>query len=138
MSFHITYLRRAAHTEETQDQRIEGTQIEIGRGAGCDIILDDLRVSLRHATIEQRGLVYILTDVPDANGTYVNGEAIETHQLADSDTIHIGSYTLRVRLPSPEEPLAIEVEYPETRLFAGQTAQVAYRARYKLSSGFFT
>ena len=55
MPFHITYLRRVDqdHTEEIQQQYLRGNKIEIGQGTGCNIVIEDVRVSLLHATIEK-------------------------------------------------------------------------------------
>ncbi|HVY62972.1 MAG TPA: FHA domain-containing protein, partial [Planctomycetota bacterium] len=54
-----------------------GPIIFVGRNESNDICLPSLRVSKRHASIQQRlGRLY-LTDLGSTNGTYVNGTRVE-------------------------------------------------------------
>ncbi len=129
MAFEITYHRQ----ERTQDI-IEGDRVEIGRSDSSDIFLGDLRVGWHHATIERMGTAYVLTDSEDDNGTYVNGRVIETHQLANHDRILIGPYTLRIRLPTPGEPLRIDVEESRVDSQLEGASPIAYHKQYKLTA----
>ena len=140
MPFHITYLRRLDQdrTEEIQRQYLRSTKIGIGQGAGCDIVIDDVRVSSLHATIEQVDAGYLLKDVLNANGTYVNGKLIQSHLLATYDTIQIGSSVFLVCTASPAEPLVLQIEHPAPAPPAGAAAPVAYRQNLRLPSGFLT
>lgn len=55
-----------------------GDKLVIGREAACDVILNDTRVSRRHASIERTGKnSFRLVDHDSANGTFVNEERIE-------------------------------------------------------------
>jgi adenylate cyclase len=71
--------------------------IEIGRGAQCDIRVDDQEVSRLHARIELRGGAFFVVD-KSANGTYVTqitGEHLALHRgelrLSGAGSITIGS-----------------------------------------------
>jgi pSer/pThr/pTyr-binding forkhead associated (FHA) protein len=66
----------------------------IGRDPDCEILIDNIGVSRRHATIERANGDYILTDLKSHNGTFVNGQRIYHHQLDDGDEFFIGKYSL--------------------------------------------
>jgi DNA-directed RNA polymerase subunit RPC12/RpoP len=66
----------------------------IGRSLTADIRLDDPTVSRRHALICcQESLVRVLDD-RSLNGTCVNGQRVEWHDLADGDELLVGRYRL--------------------------------------------
>ena len=63
----------------------------IGREVGCDILIDDRQVSRKHAAIElANDGGYLLTDLNSKNGTFINGQKIDTPvSLNDGDVIKI-------------------------------------------------
>jgi ABC-type multidrug transport system ATPase subunit/CRP-like cAMP-binding protein len=61
----------------------------IGRAETCDIMLDHPGVSRTHAIIQCVGDVCQITDLNSTNGTFVNGERIQTSVLRDGDQIWI-------------------------------------------------
>lgn len=67
-------------------------QIAIGRDATCDIVVDNIGASRRHATIEQTSEGYVLADLKSHNGTFVGGQKVFHHQLKDTDEFFIGKY----------------------------------------------
>jgi hypothetical protein len=69
----------------------------LGRGEGNNIVVNDPRASRRHAEIYFDGQDFVLSDLQSSNGTYLNGERIDTERLVDGDRIEIGlkSYTFR-------------------------------------------
>ncbi|MBW1880879.1 MAG: sigma-54-dependent Fis family transcriptional regulator, partial [Deltaproteobacteria bacterium] len=69
----------------------------LGRSDRCDVALPTEDVSRVHCLVEQRADGWWLTD-RSRNGTQVNGEAIERHQLKDGDVLGIGDYTARFAL----------------------------------------
>jgi len=67
-------------------------RISIGRHTDNDIVLmGDLRVSRRHAELEDRGQLWILRDLGSRNGTLLNGKRITESPLRGGDRIAIGS-----------------------------------------------
>jgi len=62
----------------------------IGRLPDRDVVLDDPLVSRRHCEIRRSGANYRLVDLGSANGTLVNGEPIDSHQLSNGDSLDIG------------------------------------------------
>jgi hypothetical protein len=67
----------------------------IGR-KGCDLVLNDSRVSRRHAELKIVGQKLVIEDLKSTNGTQVNGTTITSKQLAPNDLITIGETSLRI------------------------------------------
>jgi pSer/pThr/pTyr-binding forkhead associated (FHA) protein len=67
----------------------------VSRSPAADIALDDASASRRHALFVCREDGVDVVDDRSLNGTWVNGERIERHRLADGDTIVVGRTTLR-------------------------------------------
>ncbi len=66
----------------------------IGRSPECDIFLDDVTVSRRHAVITESGGRFAIEDQGSLNGTFLNRRRIEHAALADDDELQIGKYRL--------------------------------------------
>jgi RNA polymerase subunit RPABC4/transcription elongation factor Spt4 len=66
----------------------------IGRSPECQIFLDDVTVSRRHAELERVGESFTIRDLGSLNGTYVNRRRIESTVLQDDDEVQIGKYRL--------------------------------------------
>lgn len=138
MSFKIERHMVEKNRSSTETTYIDKTKIYIGSGPGDDIYLDDLKVSLDHATIESVGNIYILKDTDSTHGTYVNQQRVKERHLANNDEIHIASYTLRISLSAPENPIEIVVEQADANALVEKWGKVAYLEKYRLSSSFFT
>lgn len=68
----------------------------IGRAPENDIVLDSQDVSRRHARIDCSASGIRIHDLGSTNGTRVNGESVSVADLADRDTISVGSQRLRI------------------------------------------
>jgi hypothetical protein len=66
----------------------------IGRSPDCEIFLDDVTVSRRHAEIVREGERFTIHDLGSLNGTFVNRTRIDTVELYDDDEVQIGKYRL--------------------------------------------
>lgn len=66
----------------------------IGRARDCDILVDNLGVSRHHCSIVQDGSNWKLVDQGSNNGTFLNGEKVNTQVLANGDRIILGKYSL--------------------------------------------
>jgi pSer/pThr/pTyr-binding forkhead associated (FHA) protein len=66
----------------------------IGRSPDCDIFLDDVTVSRRHAVALKQGDAFVIEDQGSLNGTFLNRRRIETAELSDDDELQIGKYRL--------------------------------------------
>ncbi|HWC79927.1 MAG TPA: DUF3662 and FHA domain-containing protein [Pseudonocardiaceae bacterium] len=69
----------------------------VGRGQDADFRLPDTGVSRRHLEITWDGQSAMLADLGSTNGSTVNGQAVQTWQLADGDVIRIGHSSLVFR-----------------------------------------
>ena len=69
----------------------------IGRDPQNDVVLDDRRVSRKHAEIRLRLGRYTLYDLQSTNGTYVNGRRVAEKVLEDKDKISIGGLEIVFR-----------------------------------------
>lgn len=72
----------------------EGERTQIGRSPDCEIFLDDVTVSRRHAVLTQRDGQFFIEDQGSLNGTFLNRRRIESAQLEDGDELQIGKYRL--------------------------------------------
>jgi hypothetical protein len=71
-----------------------GERTTIGRSPDCDIFLDDVTVSRRHAVLIARGDEFFIEDQGSLNGTYVNRRRIESERLESGDEVQVGKYRL--------------------------------------------
>ena len=73
---------------------LERTQTTIGRTPDCDIFLDDVTVSRRHAIVAKGAETFTLEDLGSLNGTFLNRHRIEQADLENGDEVQIGKYRL--------------------------------------------
>ena len=66
----------------------------IGRSPDCDVFLDDVTVSRRHAVLIRRGEEWFIEDQGSLNGTFLNRHRIESASLENGDELQIGKYRL--------------------------------------------
>jgi len=66
----------------------------VGRSPDCDIFLDDVTVSRRHAVVVKRDDALQIEDEGSLNGTFLNRKRIESAGLTDGDELQIGKYKL--------------------------------------------
>jgi predicted Zn finger-like uncharacterized protein len=72
---------------------VQKTRTIIGR-SGADINLDDPEASRQHAALEIVGDVAILRDLGSTNGTWIELDRVEQHELANQQEFRIGSHVL--------------------------------------------
>ena len=72
----------------------EGERTTIGRSPECEIFLDDVTVSRKHAVLTHRDAGFYIEDLGSLNGTFLNRRRIESGQLSDGDELQIGKYRL--------------------------------------------
>lgn len=87
----------ASGSEGDRVYEFDQARITIGRGRGADVRLPHRAVSVRHATIEQSGTGYALTDHDTTNGTLVQGARVvggRQKPLRDGDRIELGGFSI--------------------------------------------
>jgi len=71
--------------------------VTIGRLADCDVVLRDKGASRKHAQLKLRDGAWTLTDLGSTNGTRLNGQTVQSRELADGDKITIGTTVIEFR-----------------------------------------
>ncbi|MEU3877089.1 MULTISPECIES: FHA domain-containing protein [Streptomyces] len=91
----------------------------LGRDPQGDMVLEDARVSWRHATIRWNGRSWVLEDHGSTNGTYVQGQRIHQLELGPGAAVHLGNATdgPRMSLSAAAAPAA-----PAADIYSAQTA----------------
>jgi two-component system, cell cycle response regulator len=74
--------------------KIEGPETIVGRAGSANLRLNDDGISRRHCRVLQLGGRMILEDLGSANGTLINGEAVQHQELQDGDKIQLGATTV--------------------------------------------
>lgn len=98
---------------------LAGRTVTVGRGQGCDIVLEhDTLVSRRHAIFRPEGRHYTVADLGSSNGTFVNDiEITEITTVVHGDRILIGQHELALLLDTPA-PLEQPTPQPQTIIAA--------------------
>jgi pSer/pThr/pTyr-binding forkhead associated (FHA) protein len=73
---------------------LEKEETTVGRSPDCDVFLDDVTVSRRHALVVRRDAQFFIEDRGSLNGTFLNRRRIESGPLEDGDELQIGKYKL--------------------------------------------
>lgn len=84
------------HAELTQKCKLRGhTQMILGRGKGCGMMLPGSNISRQHAIISNKDNGWWIADNNSRNGTFLNQEKLtQERQLRDGDVISIGDYNI--------------------------------------------
>jgi pSer/pThr/pTyr-binding forkhead associated (FHA) protein len=85
---------RAGGGREGESFHLGDGRTTVGRSPDCEVFLDDVTVSRRHAEIIGDSHSFTIHDLGSLNGTFVNRKRIETSPLDDDDEVQIGKYRL--------------------------------------------
>lgn len=77
-----------------QEFVLDKDNITIGRIARNDIVIDNLAISSLHAMVQNTEHGAVLEDMNSTNGTFVNDNKINLHNLKDGDVISIGKHKI--------------------------------------------
>ena len=96
----------------------------LGRRPYNDIVIENLAVSGEHAVLTMKDGKVTIEDLRSTNGTFVNGRAIQKHELLHGDLLDIGRYKIRflgnvlmdsdAPMPSASKTLAHISEEPDS------------------------
>jgi len=93
----------------------EGWNLTIGRGTDADVIVDNTAISRKHASLELKDGLYILTDLGSLNGTFVNGKKIKASEyVTPDDAVNLGKFKLSVAQGSEKEISSSYGAHPDT------------------------
>ena len=77
----------------------------MGRGEGCEIRVQDRRLSRRHVQFTVRGDLLVVADLGSANPVLVNGDRVAGRVgLAHGDALVVGPFLVRVEIRPGEAP----------------------------------
>lgn len=87
--------------------RIPEGEFRIGRWDGNEVVLPSPKVSRVHALLNCRGGCAAIKDARSTNGTFVNGERIDSISVLDGDRLQLGDVELLFcRMDDPAAELA--------------------------------
>lgn len=95
----VKLIERNADSQRAAEIAINQSEYLIGRGADCDLRLNDTAISRHHCTIRVTADGATLVDLGSANGTYRNGQRVRSQApLRSGDEITLGSYRFVIDL----------------------------------------
>ncbi|CAG37299.1 FHA domain-containing protein [Desulfotalea psychrophila] len=71
----------------------------MGRGPGCDIVIDSSCISGKHAELEEKAGCLQIRDLSSTNGTFVAGKKITFAELRSGDEFRIDEVVFKVQGP---------------------------------------
>jgi len=91
VKFRVQYPNASGHEVE-----LEGTVAILGRDPSCDLVLNDVKCSRRHAVVEAGPQGLAIRDTGSANGVFLNGKKVDRSPLNDGDVFRLGDVLLTV------------------------------------------
>jgi pSer/pThr/pTyr-binding forkhead associated (FHA) protein len=73
---------------------VDRDRLTVGRDPKSDIFLNDMTVSRGHAVIDCSANVVSVKDAGSLNGTYVNGEIVDSAVLKNGDVLQVGTFQM--------------------------------------------
>lgn len=81
------------------EEDLEFTEgFQIGRGQGCDVVVDEAGVSRRHTEVYWSEGSWRVRDLQSTNGTHLEGVRIESARLSAHNVLTLGSKGPRIQL----------------------------------------
>lgn len=94
--------------ESGRQYTFDQPEVSIGRTAENDVVLVDPGVSRKHAVIRRDRGRFLIQDQGSANGTQLNGNAVDEDELRSGDTLHLGPVVLAFQLAAASDRPAAE------------------------------
>lgn len=85
------------------ETQVDSDGVSIGRSPDNRLVIDNPAVSHHHARIFKEQDRLMLQDVGSLNGTFVNGQRVQTVTLKPGDSVAIGKHTIIVMEPQRGE-----------------------------------
>ena len=113
-SFFVVY-----GTDQGRRFEFDDVTAGIGRGGSNQVKLGDTEVSRYHAEVRRDQGYYVLLDLGSSNGTYLNGDLVESERLANGDRVEVG----RTRLIYIDDELATGTVSVDNVAIVGDAAE---------------
>lgn len=103
------------------DRRVLERPITIGRGADCDVVVADQKLSRHHCRIEPENDSWVVVDLNSRNGTFIARDRVQKHTLRSGDMIavadvrisfHGGPFVPARPIDPPPARQRVESEHP--------------------------
>jgi hypothetical protein len=107
----LTLRLRSGDVDPAPELPFDAPRVVVGRAAGCDLQLPDPSVSLRHASLRQRGSEYVVVDEGSENGTFLGATRLTKHAphpLASGDLLRFGRVWVEVCLGPADHPIEVQ------------------------------
>ena len=91
VKFSVQYPNASGHEIE-----LDGTVAILGRDPSCDLVLNDVKCSRRHAVVEAGPQGLAIRDTGSANGVFLNGKKVDRSALSEGDVFRLGDVLLTV------------------------------------------
>jgi len=88
------YLKVTDGPDVDQIFSLDFNKTVVGRETDCEVILSDTGLSRKHCRVEWTGTAFTLVDNESTNGTFCNGEPVQSKSLEFGDTVRISDTTL--------------------------------------------
>jgi pSer/pThr/pTyr-binding forkhead associated (FHA) protein len=96
---------------------LERQVITIGRGFECDLVINDVSISRRHAQVSRQANGHYVQDLASRNGSKVNNDPLLAPRLLQpGDIVCLGSVVLEYSRPALQEAASIPTSLPATLL----------------------
>ena len=93
--------------------------VVVGHDPGCDLVLQDARVSRRHVQLEAAPGGYKVQDLGSRNGTFYEGSRVEQALLPPGAVLKVGRTLLKLQ----PQPRALALEPSQARQFGELVAE---------------
>ncbi|MCL1891057.1 MAG: FHA domain-containing protein [Coriobacteriia bacterium] len=74
---------------------LEPLPVSIGRDPDCDLFLNNMTVSRRHALILEENGKLLIRDGDSLNGTWIDGKVVEEAELVEGTLVQVGTFSMR-------------------------------------------
>jgi hypothetical protein len=115
----------------------------LGRGADCDVQLEDPAVSVNHCEVLVEDGRVLVRDLNSTNGTFVNGKPVENAELRIGDRLALGGLEVElepppvINIPPPQEVVETPVLLPDGRPCCLKHSNLAAVAQCSACQGTF-
>jgi ABC-type multidrug transport system ATPase subunit/pSer/pThr/pTyr-binding forkhead associated (FHA) protein len=109
---HIKAYKSITQTQSTENDKLKKLRL-IGRADECEIKIDDITVSRKHASLTQLDHnTFLLKDLNSTNGVYFKGEKITEVQITKNDYFIVGKHIVFAdgKVERLENKIAIQVQ----------------------------
>lgn len=107
----ILHLASVSRTPSPASPRSPRHEMLIGRDPLCDVRLDDLLASRRHARITLGGPRPVVEDLGSVNGTFVDGQRVSRAEITADSVLMIGGSRLRVNAHGIRAIEGVEISF---------------------------